>query len=87
MAVKRRNGSTNRIILTIAFCCFGFVACLSAQTITTIAGTGKTENNGDKGSALQLNVGNPFGVEIGPDGSLYVTDDAKGTIYRIIYKK
>lgn len=27
----------------------------------------------------------PCGLAQGPDGSLYVTDDAKGTIYRIIY--
>ena len=28
----------------------------------------------------------PCGLAQGPDGSLYVTDDAKGRIYRIIYK-
>jgi glucose/arabinose dehydrogenase len=27
----------------------------------------------------------PCGLAQGPDGSLYVSDDAKGTIYRIIY--
>lgn len=27
----------------------------------------------------------PCGLAQGPDGSLYVTDDAKGTVYRIIY--
>jgi len=29
----------------------------------------------------------PCGLAQGPDGSLYVSDDAKGTIYRIVYKK
>lgn len=29
----------------------------------------------------------PCGLAQGPDGSLYVTDDLKGTIYRIVYKK
>jgi glucose/arabinose dehydrogenase len=29
----------------------------------------------------------PCGLAQGPDGSLYVSDDAKGTIYRIIYKR
>ncbi|QDA58702.1 PQQ-dependent sugar dehydrogenase [Hymenobacter jejuensis] len=29
----------------------------------------------------------PCGLAQGPDGSLYVTDDAKGTIYRIVYAK
>jgi glucose/arabinose dehydrogenase len=28
----------------------------------------------------------PCGLAQGPDGSLYVTDDLKGTIYRIIYR-
>lgn len=29
----------------------------------------------------------PCGLAQGPDGSLYVTDDSKGTIYRIVYPK
>lgn len=29
----------------------------------------------------------PCGLAQGPDGSLYVTDDSKGTIYRILYNK
>lgn len=29
----------------------------------------------------------PCGLAQGPDGSLYVSDDSKGTIYRIVYKK
>lgn len=28
----------------------------------------------------------PCGLAQGPDGSLYVTDDVKGTVYRIVYK-
>ena len=29
----------------------------------------------------------PCGLAQGPDGSLYVSDDNKGTIYKISYKK
>ena len=29
----------------------------------------------------------PCGLAQGPDGSIYVSDDSKGRIYRIIYKK
>jgi glucose/arabinose dehydrogenase len=28
----------------------------------------------------------PCGLAVGPDGALYITDDAKGTIYKITYK-
>ena len=28
----------------------------------------------------------PCGLAQGPDGSLYVSDDVKGTIYKIVYK-
>ncbi len=56
---------------------------LPAQTIRTIAGTGKSENNGDRGQALMLNVGNPFGVEIGPDGALYVCEISNHRVFRL----
>jgi DNA-binding beta-propeller fold protein YncE len=45
-----------------------------AGEIDTIAGTGLTHNNGNSGSADQLNISNPFGVEIGPRGALYITE-------------
>ena len=32
-------------------------------------------------------VHRPCGLAQGPDGSLYVTDDNKGTVYKITYKK
>ena len=47
--------------------------------------------NGFGGSAEQTASGRaehrPCGLAMGPDGSLYVSDDAKGTIYKITYKK
>ncbi|GGH07321.1 PQQ-dependent sugar dehydrogenase [Mucilaginibacter phyllosphaerae] len=39
--------------------------------------------NTAKGSAVRR----PCGLAQGPDGSIYVTDDAKGTLYKISYKK
>ena len=47
---------------------------VSAATIETVAGTGQSANNGDGGQGLQTNIGDPFGVEIGPDGALYITE-------------
>lgn len=44
--------------------------------------SGSPENTA-KGSAVRR----PCGLAQGPDGSLYVTDDSKGTLYKISYKK
>ena len=55
-------------------------------TINTVCGTGRPENNGDSGKALQVNVGDPFGVEIGPDGALYVTEVGNHRVLRVDLK-
>jgi glucose/arabinose dehydrogenase len=31
-------------------------------------------------------VARPGGLAVGPDGSLYIAEDAKGKIWRIMYK-
>jgi streptogramin lyase len=51
--------------------------------VTVVAGTGVAENNGDRGPALQINIGDPFGVEIGPDGALYITEVRNHRIRRL----
>jgi glucose/arabinose dehydrogenase len=47
--------------------------------------------NGFAGTQAQTESGRaehrPCGLAMGPDGSLYVSDDTKGTIYKITYKK
>jgi streptogramin lyase len=55
---------------------------LHGQTIDTVAGTGKAENSGD-GPALKTNVGQPFGVEIGPDGALYICEVQNHRVRRL----
>jgi glucose/arabinose dehydrogenase len=55
--------------------------------------TGKWEVFADGFSGVEVVTGTrgaahrPCGLAQGPDGSLYVSDDVKGTIYRIIYNK
>ncbi len=62
----------------------GGIAVHAAQPIvTTVAGTGQAADNGHSGFARQVNVGQPFGVEIGPDGALYVTEVANHRIRRL----
>lgn len=46
----------------------------SVQTIDSPIGTGKKENNGDAGDADRINIGQPFGVEVGPNGSMFITE-------------
>lgn len=43
-------------------------------TIETALGNGRVNDNGSSGSAFEINVGQPFGVELGPGGELYVTE-------------
>ncbi len=63
---------------------FGFAD--SPQQIKTIAGTGQLEDGGSQGQALQTNIGNPFGVEVGPDGALYICEMSNHRIRRLDLK-
>lgn len=51
--------------------------------ITTVAGTGYDENNGHEGTADNINIGQPFGVEIGPDGDLFITEVKNHRIWQL----
>ena len=56
---------------------------LDAGEISTVAGTGHAGNNGDQGPATSVHVVQPFGVEIGPDGMLYITEVGNHRIVRV----
>ena len=55
-------------------------------TIETMAGTGQSEDIGGDGLATQVNIGWPFGVELGPDSALYVTECINHRILRVDLK-
>lgn len=55
----------------------------TAGDIQTVAGTGQPSNNGNAGVATQINVGDPFGVEIGPDDALYITEVRNHRVLRL----
>ena len=73
-------------------CALAWSLCLpsnqtaTAGEIVTIAGTGKDEFSGDGGPALQAGVGQPFGLEIGPDGALYYCEFSNHVIRRLDLK-
>jgi RHS repeat-associated protein len=51
--------------------------------ITTVAGTGVGGHDGDGGPATQAQLHYPYGVALGPDGSLYFADAANHRIRRV----
>ena len=44
------------------------------EIVYTVAGVGISGAGGDGGSGKEAQLGNPFGVVIGPDGSLYICE-------------
>jgi streptogramin lyase len=59
---------------------------VEAQTIRTIAGTGRGTDGGEGGSALETNLVQPFDVELGPDGALYICEFGAHRIRRLDLK-
>ncbi len=55
----------------------------SAQSVKTLAGTGVSGAAGDGGDAVEAQVGNPYGLTLGPDGALYVAEVDTHRIRRI----
>jgi sugar lactone lactonase YvrE len=71
------------LLLTTVFCAPVFGREL---VVELVAGTGAAENNGDSGPAVSINVGEPFGVEVGPDGALYIAEVHNHRIRRLDLK-
>ncbi|MDA1049176.1 MAG: hypothetical protein O3C40_01680 [Planctomycetota bacterium] len=72
--------------ILLAFACSLFCQQVAAANIETVAGTGRPDNNGSAGKATEVNVGQPFGVEVGPDGALYVTEVQNHRVMRVELK-
>jgi streptogramin lyase len=64
-------------------CSLLYCAALHAATISTVAGTGKQALGEMSGAADTVNIGQPFGVEVGPDGALYITEVENHRVLRL----
>jgi RHS repeat-associated protein len=51
--------------------------------ITTIAGNGSCGDSGDNGPATQAGLSPPYGVAVGPDGSIYIAENTTHRIRRV----
>jgi|GEM_PF-361900 len=58
-------------------------ASSQAAPIETVAGDGQPGPSPTAGRATELHVDQPFGVEIGPDGALYVTEVGQHQVRRV----
>ncbi|MBS0208738.1 MAG: hypothetical protein JSS27_07275 [Planctomycetes bacterium] len=71
----------------VLYCSLALAAPPATQaTIDTVAGNGKPGNNGATGPATEMSIDQPFGVEVGPDGALYVTEVGTHRIRRVDLK-
>jgi DNA-binding beta-propeller fold protein YncE len=61
----------------------GIAPIVDGPLITAVSGTGAPENNGDAGPALTINIGDPFGVALGPDGALYIAEVRNHRLRRV----
>lgn len=74
-----------RSLSTTLFVCFTPLLA-HAVTIDSVAGDGAAKNNGNTGTATKIGVAQPFGVEIGPGGGLYVTEVGNHRVMRVDLK-
>lgn len=70
-----------------SFLALALVAPLSpAAEISTVAGTGEKGFSGDGGAAVEAKLDNPFGVIVGLEGDIYLTDTINHCIRKISRK-
>ena len=73
------------VVFVLISACWG--AATAQETpgslIDTVVGAGQKQNNGDQGRFDKVNIGQTFGVEIGPDGGLYICEVENHRVWRL----
>jgi DNA-binding beta-propeller fold protein YncE len=78
--MKRARGWFGSLAFLLAV---GFGGTVTPADIITVAGTGKPDLSDNTGIGVKVNVGDPFGVEIGPDRALYITEVRNHRVLRL----
>ncbi len=73
----------NHYLFAVSVFLVSLAATAADPVVTTVAGTGHATDNGDVGLTSDINLGQPFGVEIGPDSALYITEVSNHRIRRV----
>jgi RHS repeat-associated protein len=55
----------------------------AAGLIDTVAGNGEPGSSGDGGSATAAEIGQPYGIDVGRDGTLYIADRIHHVVRRV----
>jgi DNA-binding beta-propeller fold protein YncE len=74
------------LVLAVSVVAVAASKLMANETIETLAGTGRGDDDADGGAALETNLGHPFGVQIGPDGGLYICEFGSHRIRRLDLK-
>jgi sugar lactone lactonase YvrE len=72
--------------LTVFLVCIAGLPSAFTAEVITVAGCGVDEYSGDGGPALKAGLGQPFGLEIGPDGMLYFCEYSNHIVRRLDLK-
>ncbi len=57
---------------------------LATGAVTTVAGTGTRGYDGDGGPATAAALSYPYGVNVGPDGALWIADSGNNVVRRVV---
>lgn len=71
------------MLLLVLPAVFVAASTFAADRIVTVAGSGRDQDNGAHGAPEKINLGEPFGVEIGPDGGLFITEVKNHRVWRL----
>jgi streptogramin lyase len=86
MRFLNRSFTLATFIVATCFAATATFAHGKEAVIETVAGTGNAGDNGREGPALETNIDQPFGLDFGPDGALYICEVGQHRVRRLDLK-